>query len=260
MARTCSWANCDRPRNWGGLCGMHASRLKRGQDMDAPARPPRLFSDEEIAWMLANYRRFTFELSLELFNRRFGREITRAQWHNAAGRHKLGKSYRWEESRFQPGHVPANKGRKGYSAPGSEKGWFGKGHDNNKELPMYAESWRKDSSTKKPMLMIKVPGPHPSLATMKRPYPSHEKYHWVRKAVWVWKQANGPVPEGHAVLQLDGDPANCELDNLECVSKRVLLFLNAPWADRQGREHKDVYKTQVRIAQVGEAIAQRRES
>ena len=32
----------------------------------------------------------------------------------------------------------------------------------------------------------------------------------VRKAVWVQERDNGPVPKGHAIAQLDGDPANCE--------------------------------------------------
>ena len=31
----------------------------------------------------------------------------------------------------------------------------------------------------------------------------------VRKAVWVQERDNGPVPEGHAIAQLHGDPANC---------------------------------------------------
>lgn len=219
--------------------------------MDAPPRD-RLFDDDEIAWMRVNYPRFTFDLSLELFNRHFGREVTRAQWKNAASRYKLGKSYRWEERRFQAGHTPANKGRKGHCAPGSEKGWFTKGHANNVEHPMYAERWRTVGSQKVRTLFIKVPGPDP----YRRDYPSHLKYHWVRKAVWVWEQANGPVPEGHVVLQLDGDAANCDLANLECVSRGVLQRLNAPWAQREGREHKDVYTTQVRIAQIKQAIAE----
>ena len=45
--------------------------------------------------------------------------------------------------------------------------------------------------------------------------------------MWVWEQANGPVPKGHAVVQLDGDPANCEPENLDCVPQAVLARLNA---------------------------------
>lgn len=236
---------------------MHEARRRDGRDMDAPPRD-RLFNDDEIAWMRVNYPRFTFDESLRLFRLHFGRAITRAQWKNVSSRYGLGKSYRWEEARFRPGHTPANKGRKGYRAPGSEKGWFKKGDRPGNFLPLYSERWRTTGSAKARILFIKVPGRSPWPAQETRDEHGNDAQ-WVRKAVWVWEQANGPVPKGSAIVQVDGDPANCDLGNLECVSRRVLQRLNAPWAMREGRDDKDLYTAQLRVAQVGDAIAQRKQ-
>ena len=41
----------------------------------------------------------------------------------------------------------------------------------------------------------------------------------VLKHRWVWEQANGPIPEGHNVMFRDGDRMNCNLENLELVSR-----------------------------------------
>ena len=42
----------------------------------------------------------------------------------------------------------------------------------------------------------------------------------------VWERAHGAVPAGHCIVHLDGEPANCELDNLACVRRAVLARLN----------------------------------
>lgn len=48
----------------------------------------------------------------------------------------------------------------------------------------------------------------------------------------VWESNHGPVPGGHCVVHLDGDPANCRLDNLACIPRAVLARLNQMrWRD-----------------------------
>jgi len=46
------------------------------------------------------------------------------------------------------------------------------------------------------------------------------------KHVWIWEQSNGPVPEGMAVVFIDADKQNCNLDNLMLVTRNELLLLN----------------------------------
>ena len=161
-----------------------------------------------------------------------------------------------DPQRFAPGHVPHNKGRKSHCPPGSEKGWFRKGEDPVNTRALYAERWdhagNRDSRT--PVLMIKIPGAAP-YASQKRAG-AHQKTCWVRKAVWVWEREHGPVPEGHAIVQLDGDPANCDPANLDCVPRAALAMLNVPWAiPPAGRELNAV---RVRIAQVRAGLSMAR--
>ena len=147
------------------------------------------------------------------------------------------------------GHVPANKGRKGYSAPGSEKGWFKKRNVPASKKPLWAERWSKQSRGRPAILEINVP--------IENPYTGHKNF-WIRKAVWVWMEAHQrPVPEGHAIIQLDGDPANCEIDNLDCVARSVLARLNQK--NSPSYAGKGANPSRVRLAQLKEAVSRRRE-
>lgn len=46
------------------------------------------------------------------------------------------------------------------------------------------------------------------------------------KRRFVYEQAYGEIPEGHRIIQLDGDQMNCELDNLYCVPDKYIPVLN----------------------------------
>lgn len=58
------------------------------------------------------------------------------------------------------------------------------------------------------------------------------KDNWVLKHVWVWEQANGPLPEGHVVYFADGDKRNFSPENLVAVPQRVVALINSPGAPR----------------------------
>lgn len=49
-----------------------------------------------------------------------------------------------------------------------------------------------------------------------------------------WEKAHGPVPEGYVLRFKDGDRSNCDISNLECISKKDNLRLNNPSA--KGKE------------------------
>ena len=49
---------------------------------------------------------------------------------------------------------------------------------------------------------------------------------WVGEHRLVWEAANGPIPDGHVVVFLDGDRLNIDLDNLRCVPRAVLQWMN----------------------------------
>ena len=49
---------------------------------------------------------------------------------------------------------------------------------------------------------------------------------WQHKQRYIWEQANGPVPKGYAIIFEDGDRRNFDLDNLKCIPKSLLSYIN----------------------------------
>ena len=116
------------------------------------------------------------------------------------------------DGRLKPGNVPPNKGRRGYYAPGSEKGWFKKGQVPRNIKPMWHERPGKDG-----YIEMKVPE--------RNPYTGHAS-RYRHKHIYLWEQANGPVPEGHRLKSLDGDRTNTDPANWIAVPKGLAPRLN----------------------------------
>lgn len=52
---------------------------------------------------------------------------------------------------------------------------------------------------------------------------------WKLKSHLVWEQHHGKVPEGHGIVYLDGNRANCDISNLECVSNSIRGRISRPF-------------------------------
>lgn len=112
---------------------------------------------------------------------------------------------------FEPGHIPANKGKK-MSPEQYEKckaTMFHKGNvpANHMEVGEYTH-------TTDGYLVRKVQ----EYGTQR------ERFEIVHRA--VWEKHNGPIPEGKIVSFLDGDKDNCEIENLVLIDNRENLELN----------------------------------
>lgn len=113
-------------------------------------------------------------------------------------------------SRFKKGHTPANKGRK-MSAEMYERcssTMFRKGHKPHNTRYDGYESIRTDKNGYRYIYVRIAEG------------------RWMPKHILIWKQANGPVPNGHNIVFRDGDMQNCVLENLECISDAELMRRN----------------------------------
>lgn len=119
------------------------------------------------------------------------------------------------DGRFEKGAVPVNKGRKGYIAPGCEKGWFRKGRDPKlarNYQPIGTERVSKDGYIERKI--------HDGLPLQSR----WRAVHLVR-----WEEVNGPLPDGHALKCLDGDKSNTDPDNWTAIPRGMLPRLNGRW-------------------------------
>ena len=107
---------------------------------------------------------------------------------------------------FEKGHVPPNKGRKGFCAPGCEKGWFKKGHSPYNHVEVGTEAMSTDG-----YLRVKVAEPDV----------------WEFKHIMEWERHHGKVPEGMLISFKDGDHYNCAIENLMCITRAEHAILNS---------------------------------
>lgn len=110
---------------------------------------------------------------------------------------------------FTAGHIPINKGVKGYRAPGSEKTWFKKGQMPHTLKADGVITIRNDSRGV-PCRMIRL-----------------AKNNWVYLSRHTWEQAHGPIPKNGCIVFKDGNTLNCELSNLECITRQELAIRNS---------------------------------
>ena len=139
---------------------------------------------------------------VELMNKKFDREFTVELVKNAIGRYKLNTGF---NGRFKKGNVPANKGQKGVCAKGAEKGWFKKGQVSINHKPVGSERTDLDGYT-----LIKVAEPNK----------------WQLKHRVIYEKAYGPIPPNMAVIFLDKNKRNFNINNLALVSREELAIIN----------------------------------
>ena len=113
-------------------------------------------------------------------------------------------------NQFKPGHTPHNKGKQ-ISAEIYEKvapTMFKKGNKPHNTKPVGTINVRLDSQDR-PYQYIKI-----------------KDSHWELLQRHVWTQANGQVPRGSVVIFLDGNYLNCELNNLQVISRKENMARN----------------------------------
>jgi hypothetical protein len=172
-------------------------------------RPIR-YSAEELAWLEAHHT-----LPLPAYHAGFCARFARSDVlpvHLAALRKRKG----WKtgrSGRFERGHVPANKGKpcppgRGGNHPNASRHWFVSGQAPHNASELGHERINKDGYVE---ICIAAPNPYTGAA---------QRY--VLKHRWLWEQANGPVPAGHALKCRDGNRLNTDPANWEAVPRAIL--------------------------------------
>lgn len=177
-------------------------KLKSGTMRGIPKGNPKIFTEEIRDFIFANNEGNSLSKITALVNDEFGTEFTERQLKNFRENNHLSSGL---TGRFEKGHVPPNKGKKGWHAPGSEKGWFRKGNEPWNKLPVGSEIMDSNGYIK-----IKVAEPNV----------------WEFKHKMVWEKHNGKVPPGHVITFLDGNKMNFEPANLSLISTAENAVLN----------------------------------
>ena len=138
--------------------------------------------------------------------------------------------------RFEKGNVPFNKGRKGYCAPGSEKGHFPKG--NRPHTWRGAGHERIDRREGYVVMIVDEPNPWTGAATRQ-----------VFKHRWLWEQLHGPLPKDH-VLKCLGERSNPDPSNWIAIPRAILPRLNGRFGRDFDNAPPELKQTILKIAQL----------
>lgn len=176
----------------------------------APGLPKgiyRLFTREQADFIQEHYATLNRHDLTAAVNARFGTDYTASQVTGFVKNHGVASG---RTGHLIPGVKSWNAGTKGLMKPNT--GSFQKG-----SVPPNVLEMGKERITRDGYIEVKVP--------QRNPYTGAPTW-WRFKHRLVWEAANGPAPAGHVVVFLDGDKRNCNLDNLRCVPRGVLQWMN----------------------------------
>lgn len=188
----------------------------------------KLFTREIRNFIFANNKGNSLAKITALVNDKFGTKFTERQMRHFRHNNHLISGL---TGRFEKGCIPPNKGKKGWHAPGSEKGWFKKGSVPWNKLSVGSEIIDTDG-----YFRVKVAEPNV----------------WEFKHRMVWEKHHGKVPPGHVITFLDGNKTNCELANLCLISTAENAVLNFT---RLRCASSDLMETSLAIAKLKIKIA-----
>lgn len=187
------------------------------------------YTTEEQQFMAGYVPGHSYREIQKAFTKKFGWEISIGQVSGYIHNHHLNTG---KTGRFQKGHEPANKGKKGICASGSEKTWFKKGHIPTNYRPIGSERLNVYG-----YIEVKVADPDK----------------WELEHRVAWETVNGKIPKGYMVIHRDNNKANNSIDNLLLVKRSTNAVLNHTGLYRYDGRFKE---TAVRIAELKEASAE----
>lgn len=186
---------------------LKRERISTGALRGNPKGTLRLFTPEQAEFIRSAYREHPIPALTEAVNQRFGTDFTvqqiRSVTHNQGMKSgRTGRFYAGQTKVPGSGAKMANSGsfKKGSMSGAAQRNY----------VPIGSTRISKDG-----YLERKVTDDHPVPARR-----------WVGEHRLVWEAANGPIPEGHVVVFLDGDKENVALKNLRCVPRGTLGILN----------------------------------
>lgn len=181
------------------------------------------YTTEEQQFMARYVPGHSYREIQKVFTEKFGWEISIGQVNGYINCHHLNTG---KTGRFQKGHEPANKEKKGICASGSEKTWFKKGHIPANYKPVGSERLNVYG-----YIEVKVADPGK----------------WKLKHRIVWETVNGKIPKGYIIIFRDNNKTNTSIDNLLLIKWNTNVVLNHTGLCRYGGEFKE---TAIRIAEL----------
>lgn len=156
----------------------------------------RKYTPEIIEFIRTSVKQFTDKEIAKLINEKWNLGVNEESVTNA--KHRNGIKTGFGRGHFPKGHTPVNPIQKGQRL--GIKTEFKKGHLPPNRVPIGSERFTKDG-----YLQIKIKD-------------GCQNNNWIVKHRLIWEQHNGPIPDKHRVVFLDGDKSNLDITNLALMS------------------------------------------
>lgn len=175
--------------------------------MSTKGKRPRRITPEIGEFIIANHKGVSMRKIAAMILERFGVEMSTTPLRQFYKENGISSGL---DGRFKKGCPSWNKGKKWdeYLSPESQekikRTCFWKQHTPwNANVPVGTVVARRNGGSGLKYLFEKVAQPD----------------RWKLHHRMVWERANGPIPEGHFVEFADGNPMNCDIDNLVLTTK-----------------------------------------
>lgn len=171
-----------------------------------------IWGPDKIAWLRDHRASGPIGEITQRLNATFGLDATPEKVSAACKRHGIPAG---SNGRYAKANRPWNQGLKGYAAGGASIATrFRRGNRPHTEVAVGSYKEDKDG-----YWYLKVSDDQP---------PAQSRRNWVAVHRLTWIGVHGPVPRGHVVVLLDGDPDNClDPSNVAAVTRNVLVRANA---------------------------------
>ena len=189
--------------------------------------PQHIWSDEEKQYLAEITPGRGHKEIQSMMSCKFGFDYTHHQIKGAITRNKLNTG---RTGRFEKGHATWNKGTKGLTKANVTS--FKKGQKPHNYKPLGSERIVKDGYYE-----VKV---------------SDTGRRWRPKHVLIYEKHHGKVPKGSAVIFLDGDKRNFDIDNLHLVTRGQLAMLNK---NNLIQKDADLTKTAINVVDLMKKIS-----
>lgn len=184
------------------------------------------YSDEENQFIIQNAKGISCKELTKRFNKKFNLKVSENSIKLKKSRLKVKSGL---VNRFEKGHIPFNKGMKGYMKPEQyekcKKTMFKKGH-----IPYNLRSIGSERKNKNCGMLVK----------------SQEGL-WMTKSRYIYEKKYGKIPKGYRVIFADRNINNFDLDNLILVTNAEAMIMSSK---QLYKDDKELTKTGIIIAKV----------
>lgn len=166
------------------------------------------YTKEQREFLIKNNHLKTSQELADMFNKRFGTNITKVNIKNFRGNNHLNSGL---NGQFKKGNIPHNKGKRQNdymsieSIEKTKATRFKKGN-----IPANHRDIGSERITKDGYIEIKIKEPNK----------------WQLKHRYIYEKKYGKIPKGYNLIFLDGNRKNIDLSNLKLVSKSEDLIMN----------------------------------